>query len=65
MTKNEMRECLKLQTMERWDVVPVDYLARSYSALIRATKTTKTRNVMITMAAAIPAVVQHSEFIVG
>lgn len=64
MNKSELKECLKLQAMARWDSVPVDYLARSYSSLIRATKTTKARNQIITMAADVPAVVQHSEFII-
>lgn len=64
MNKSELKECLKLQTMQRWDDVPVDYLARAYSALIRATRTTKARNQMICFAADVPAVVQHPEFII-
>lgn len=40
------------------------YAARSISALIRATATTKNRNEMLTAAAAFPAIVQHADFIV-
>lgn len=65
MNKSECRECLKLQAMARWDNVPVDYMARSYSALIRATRTKKARNQIMVFAAAVPAVVQHPEFITG
>ena len=64
MNKSELKECLNLETMARWDTVPVDYMARAYSILIRAAKTVKARNQIITFASAVPAVVQHSEFIV-
>ena len=40
------------------------YAARSISALIRATATTKNRTEMLTAAAAFPAIVQHADFIV-
>lgn len=65
MNKSECRECLKLQAMARWDDVPIDYMARSYSTLIRSALTTKSRNQIMVFAAEIPAVVQHPEFITG
>jgi hypothetical protein len=65
MNKSELRECLKLQTMARWDDVPIDYMARSYSTLIRSARTKKSANQIMVFAAAVPAVVQHPEFITG
>jgi hypothetical protein len=42
--------------------ITVGYLARSYSALARASL--RSRNEIITAAAGVPAIVQHPEFIV-
>lgn len=68
MTKSETREAARLNAIMKMphDVRPVgvDYLARSFSALIRAARTTKSRNELITIAAYVPAVVQHPEFII-
>ena len=64
MTKSESRECLKLQAWSKFPDIDIALLARSYSALIRAARTTKSRNEIITYAASVPAVVQHPEFIV-
>lgn len=41
-----------------------DLAARTISACIRATRSEKERNELITLAAAYPALVQHPEFIV-
>lgn len=68
MNKSEAREVQKLNAIMKLphDVRPVgiDYLARSFSALIRAARTSKSRNELITAAACVPAVVQHPEFII-
>lgn len=68
MTKAEKREADRLNLIMRMPAaqrpIGIDYLARAYSALIRATCTTKGRNELITLAAAVPAVVQHPEFII-
>jgi hypothetical protein len=64
MTKSESRECLKLQAWSKFPDIDIALLARSYSALIRAARTTKSKNQIITYAASLPAVVQHPEFIV-
>ena len=64
MTKLESRECLKLQAWSKFPDIDIALLARSYSALIRAARTTKSRNEIITYAASVPAVVRHPEFIV-
>ena len=66
MTKSETREVTRLDAIMRMapDQRPVgiDYLARSFSALIRASY--RSRNEIICAAAAVPAVVQHPEFII-
>ena len=66
MNKSETRECAKLDMLAR--MVPrqigIDTLARSYSALTRSAMTQKSKNEIITVAAAIPAVVQHPDFII-
>ena len=68
MTKSEAREVQKLNSIMKMphDIRPVgvDCLARSFSALIRAARTTASRNEIITAAACVPAVVQHPEFII-
>jgi hypothetical protein len=68
MTKSEAREVAKLNSIMKMPhharPVGIDCLARSFSALIRATRTTKSRNEIITAAACVPAVVQHPEFII-
>ena len=67
MTKSESREALKLQAWSRFpqlDAELIATLARSYSALIRSARTTKSRNEIMIYAAAVPAIVQHPEFIV-
>jgi len=63
MTKSETRELNKLNALA--NTVDIGYLARSYSALIRSTRTTAARNVMLTAAGAIPAVIAHPDFIIG
>lgn len=62
MTKSESREVAKLQSLR--NNLPIETLARSYSTLIRAARTTASRNEIITSAAAVPAVVQHPEFVI-
>lgn len=68
MNKSEAREVAKLNAIMKLphDVRPVgiDYLARSFSALIRAARTTKSRYELINAASYVPAVVQHPEFII-
>ena len=70
MNKSETRELNKLNALAN-AIAGTDsrhcvaYLARSYSALIRSTRTTSARNIMITAAAAIPAVVAHPDFIIS
>lgn len=64
MTKSESRECLKLQAWSHFKPADIGLLARSYSALIRATGTTKSRNQIIVYAMGLPAIVQHPDFIV-
>jgi len=68
MTKSEAREVAKLNSIMQMPhhvrPVGIDCLARSFSALIRATRTMKSRNEIITAAATVPAVVQHPEFII-
>ena len=69
MTKSETRELIKLNALA--NAIDCDdsrhcvaYLARGYSALIRSTRTSASRNVMITAAGAMPAVVSHPDFII-
>ena len=62
MTKSETRELNKLNALAK--IADAGYLARGYSALIRSTRTTSARNVMLTAAGAIPAVVAHPDFII-
>jgi hypothetical protein len=64
MTKSESRECLKLQAWSKFPDIDTGLLARSYSALIRSARTTKSQNEILTYAASVPAVVQHPEFII-
>jgi hypothetical protein len=64
MTKSDSRECAKLVAMGRANLVDAATLARSYSAMIRATRSTASRDEIITIAAGFPGVVQHPEFIV-
>jgi len=67
MTKSESREALKLQAWSRFpnlDAEMIGTLARSYSALIRAARTVKSRNEIMVYAMDVPAVVQHPDFIV-
>jgi hypothetical protein len=68
MTKSETREIQKLNAILKLAPaqrpVGVDCLARAYSALARAARTSKSRNEIICAAACVPAVVQHPEFII-
>jgi len=69
MTKSETREVAKLEAVMRNGFANVNdpmigVCARAYSALIRATRTTKNRNELICIAGGIPAIVQHPDFIV-
>ncbi len=63
MNKSETKEVAKLDAISRV-TQDIGMLARAYSTMVRATRTTKSRNEIICHAAAIPAVVQHPEFIV-
>jgi hypothetical protein len=63
MNKSETRELNKLNALA--NVADAGYLARAYSALIRSTRTTSARNIMITAAGAIPAVISHPDFIIS
>ena len=66
MNKSEFCEVTRLTAIMRMFAdqrpVGIDYLARSFSALIRASY--RSKNEIICAAAAVPAVVQHPEFIV-
>lgn len=64
MNNSTLKCALNLQAMSRWPAPDIGYLARGYSALIRAALTKKSRNELIVFAADIPAVVQHAEFII-
>ena len=64
MNKSERKECEKLTAWGRAGMVDVATLARSFSALVRSARTTKSRNEIICSAGGFPAVVQHAEFIV-
>jgi hypothetical protein len=67
MTKSESREVAKLQAIMRMPSdqrpVGIDYLARSFSALIRSSY--RSRNELINAASMVPAIIQHPEFIIG
>ena len=67
MTKMERRELDDLNAMALFTVAlgdwSIGYLARSYSALARATLTRKTREAIIKAASEVPAIVQHPDFI--
>ena len=65
MTKSESRECLKLQAWSNFKPADIGLLARSYSALIRSARTTKSRNEIMVYAMSLPATVQHPQFIIG
>ena len=65
MTKSESRECLQLQAWAKFPDIDISLLARSYSALVRSARTTKSRNQILTYAAAVPAITQHPDFIIG
>lgn len=70
MNKRETQEVAKIDAHALWaarnhtTLASVGILARGYSALARATRTKASRNEIITHATAVPAVVQHPEFIV-
>jgi len=63
MNKSETRELAKLNALA--NTVDIGYLARSYSALIRATRTTNSRDHMLDCAERNPAVIQHPDFIIS
>jgi hypothetical protein len=63
MTKFENRELAKLNALA--NVADVGYLARSYSALIRSTRTSASHDHMLDCAQRNPAVVAHPEFIIA
>jgi len=63
MTKSETRETAL--TLKFGQTLGADYMARALSALIRAARSTKSRNELITIAAGYPAVTQSPEFIIG
>lgn len=66
MTKSEQREVATMDAMMRLPNhvlrADVGYFARSYSALIRASR--GSRNEIICHAMGVPAVVQHPDFII-
>ena len=66
MTKSESREVARLNAIMLMPAdsrpVGIDYLARSFSALIRASY--RSRNDLICAASMVPAILQHPEFIV-
>lgn len=64
MTKFETKELNNAIQAAKLNKEYIGYAARSISALIRASKTTANKNLMITKAAAIPAIIQHGNFIV-
>ena len=64
MTKSEFNEVNKMVYLAKMDHSYVDYAARSISTLIRSTRSQKNANEMITIAAAIPAIVQSAYFII-
>lgn len=63
MTKSETRELNKLNALAT--IADPGYLARAYSALIRATRTGASRDHMLDCAARNPAVVAHPDFIIS
>jgi hypothetical protein len=64
MTKSEFNEANKVMYWASLSADYIDTAALSISSLIRSTKTTKSRNELILIAAGIPAVVQSSEWII-
>jgi hypothetical protein len=70
MTKSEAREVNKLNGYAAAfagaakDSAEVAMLARSFSALIRATRTLQSRHELQCAAADYPCVVQHAEFVI-
>jgi len=69
MTKSETRQLDNLAAIvargfENADDPTIGFCARAYSALIRATRTTKNRNELICIAGGVPAIVFHPDFIV-
>ena len=67
MTKMEQKQAQQLINAARMGIAAgeltyVGYAARGLSALIRASR--KSRNELITIAAGIPAIVQHPDFII-
>jgi hypothetical protein len=63
MTKSETREAAKV--IEYGQALGADYMARGLSGLIRAARTAKSRDELITIAAGYPAATQSAEFIIG
>jgi hypothetical protein len=64
MTKSEAREVAKLDAVSKWALPDIGYLARGYSALIRASRKQSSKDEITAHAATRPAVVQHPDFIV-
>lgn len=70
LTKREQSELVKLGEHAQWAqknhamLASVGVLARGYSCLARSTRSASNRNIIITHAAGVPAVVQHPDFIV-
>ena len=63
MTKSETRDLNKLNALAK--IADAGYLARSYSALIRSTRTSASRDHMLDCAGAMPAVIAHPDFIIS
>jgi len=62
MNKNEKKEAGQLDAAARFG--NIGYAARGFSALIRATKKTTTRNELIVAASYVPAVMKHADFVI-
>jgi len=64
MTKADKKEANHVACLLAAELADAGYGARAFSALIRAARSTKARNELITYAAGYPAVVQHADFII-
>ena len=62
MTKSEQREVAK--TIKYGQTLGADYMARAFSALYRAARTTKSQNEILSIALAY-SVVSNNEFIIA
>ena len=67
MTKSESREVARLNAIMLMPAatrpVGIDYLARSFSVLLRSARTAKSHNEIVCAASMVPAILQHPDFI--